>query len=271
MQYRRLLLALIALAFFSCKKNSSSENNNDGTNGVCNKVMQHIVKWQNLVIADEYLAVNYDGSGRLNNIKMNLSLSEYRNSTFEYDNNGRIKQAIVRDNRIGNIVDTIVYRYNAAGKVDSMYMKQDNGWHYILSYDGNGNVVKFSLSSGTTTEHYWDLTYDNGNIKRAVLYNRNSNGTYAKETTLDYTYDDRKNPFQTIAMYMFYLDDEDRILRVSGPNNFINETYTRQSSGNTGTSGYKYKYNVNCYPETNQVTLSGQPVSSNPSFAYTYQ
>jgi hypothetical protein len=109
-----------------------------------------------------------------------------------------------------------------------------------------------------------------GNIVKATEWWEDNN-TFKKESVYTYTRDDRKNPFKDIAPYMFYLNEEYEIFHAWGPNNYTAQRY--QDFSGTGLdvlTGYKFKYNDNCYPATSQMTLSGQVVFTDDDFSFTY-
>jgi hypothetical protein len=70
---------------------------------------------------------------------------------------------------------------------------------------------------------------------------------------------------------MLYLDDEYKIFRDWGTNNYTEQRF--QDLTGTGVdilTGLKFKYNDNCYPATTQQTLGGQVFFTDDDFLFTY-
>ncbi len=94
---------------------------------------------------------------------------------------------------------------------------------------------------------------------------------YTKESTLTFTRDDRKNPLESFAPYLFYLDDEYQVFWYWGPNNFTDQRFVDHTgSGIDLTTGYKFKYNANCYPSSSQNTIFIAALFADDDFTYTY-
>jgi len=119
------------------------------------------------------------------------------------------KEAILYQNADGAIWDTAVYHYNAAGKVDSMYLKKDNGFGISLTYNNSNRLVKFTRYASATpgdVMYYWTVTTDaNDNVIKAEEYWHNNSG-FDKETIYTFTRDTKKNPLAGLAPYMMYLE-----------------------------------------------------------------
>ena len=70
---------------------------------------------------------------------------------------------------------------------------------------------------------------------------------------------------------MMYLDDDYNIFWYWGPNNYTDQRF--QDFSGTGidlTSGFKFKYNNNCYPASSQNTIMGQVLFTDDDFTFTY-
>jgi hypothetical protein len=170
------------------------------------------------------------------------------------------------------VYDTAVFRYNAQGQVDSMYLKNDSWFNRKITYTG-GKISRITRYTGTDAMYYWTVQTDvNGNIVQAEEYWANATG-FKKESTYNYSRDNRKNPFENLPPYLFYLDDEYAIFRWWGSNNMINQEYIDHTGTVTApvVSGYAYKYNANCYPATSQQTIFGSALFPDDDFKFTYQ
>jgi hypothetical protein len=228
-----------------------------------------IKRWQALYNPDEYIEADWNTNGSAKMVKMNTMLSEYRNATYIYDGT-RIKEAVLRRNNDNSIYDTAVFHYNTEGMVDSMYLKNDNWFDIKLTYV-NGKLKKYTRYASNEVMFYWDIETDSkGNIISGVEW-WDDGGTFVKQSTMTYTRDDRKNPFEDLAPYMFYLDDDYNIFWHWGPNNYTNQNYVDHTGTGTNlTTGYEFKYNNNCYPASSRTTISGQVVFSEDDYQFTY-
>jgi hypothetical protein len=279
---KSLLVFPVLLCLFSCQKEASFEipnganpgggNNNGGNNnGSCNNTVMKIKKCQATFDPNHYVEASWNTDGTIHSIKINVPLTEYRTATFIYGN-GKIKEAVLTDNANNNqVIDTVVFRYNTAGKVDSMYMKNDDWFDIKLDYN-NGKLVKYTRYASGGVLFYWNIVTDgNDNITKAEEYYSNNTGGFDKESTYTYTRDDRKNPFAGLAQFMMYLDDDYGIFRYWGANNYTEQRY--QDHTGTGidlTTGFKFKYNNSCYPASSQQTIQGQPLFPDDDFTFTY-
>jgi hypothetical protein len=278
-----LFLVLSFIYFTSCQKEISDATiggstgsggtggggNNNNNNTSCNNTVMKLKRWQALFDDSDYIAATWNGSGGIQTIKYSVPLSEYRTATYVYQNN-RITQAILYDHMYNQLYDTALFHYNSAGLVDSMYLKNDNGFDISLRYT-NGDLTKLTRYSGAAVMYYWDVQTDaKGNIVKATEWWKDTGG-FTKESVYTYTRDDRKNPFKDLAPFMFYLNDEYEIFWLWGPNNFTDQRY--QDFSGTGLdvlAGHKYKYNENCYPASSQQTVSGQVFFPDDDFRFTY-
>lgn len=280
-----IVIGFVSLVYFSsCQKevpddlsvtgNGGSGGTSGGTGGAtynasCNNTVMKIKRWQALFDTAHYIAATWNGDGTVQTIKYNVPLSEYRTATYLYQNN-RVTGAALYENLSNQRGDTALFHYNAAGLVDSMYLKNSYWFDMSIRYT-NGKITKFIRYADGQVLYYWDVETDaKGNVTKAVEWNGGSSG-FTKESTYTYTRDDRKNPFSDLAPYMFYLNDEYEIFRLWGPNNYTDQRY--QDHTGTGidlTTGFKFKYNSNCYPATSQQTIMGATLFTDDDFQFTY-
>jgi hypothetical protein len=279
---RITMLLLPTLIFLSsCQKEASFENpdgSNPGggngggnNNGNCNNTVMKLKKWQSTSDANHYIDASWNTDGTIHSINLNVFLSDHLTATYIYAN-GRIKEAVLTSNENNNqVYDTAVFHYNSDGKVDSMYLKNDDWFDIKLSYS-NGKLVKYTRYTAGSVLFYWNITTDaKDNIVGAECYWEDGSGGFEKESTYTWTRDDRKNPFAGIAQYMMYLDDDYNIFWYWGPNNYTNQRYQDHTgSGIDLTTGFKFKYNNNCYPASSQNTIMGQVMFAEDDFTFTY-
>lgn len=273
-----LILCTSVLVFVSCQKEVSTENGNGngggtgggGTNGSCNSTVMRLNKMQS-TSDDTHVQATWNSNGTIHSIKFHQLLIDDVTATYIYSN-GKITEAVMTNNDDGSLIDTAEFRYNAQGKVDSFWRKNDVGFGVKLTYS-NGKLIKYTRYGDTpgSIMEYWDIVTDaNDNIVKAEEFWNESTG-FTKQTTYTYTRDTRKNPLAGLAPYMLHMITIEPIFWYWGPNNFTDQRYIDYTgSGTDLTSGFKYKYNNNCYPSSSQVTIYGQVVFTDDDYTFTY-
>lgn len=258
----------------SCQKEVSVDTSTDPDNGTgngnCNNTDMKIKRIQNTSDNNSYVAATWNTDGTIKSITINEFFTELLTVNYIYAG-GKIIEGQLVENQTGDIYDTVVYRYDAAGRVDSLHLKNRSGG-IRLTYSNNRLVKLTEYNDATDIAYYFDVRMDdNSNVTAADEYMPLS-GVVTNVSTFTYKREDRKNPFRNLAPYMLYLDDAYAIFRYWGNNNYTDQHYVDLGFG-TGsdiTSGLKYKYNSNCYPESSQTTILGMPVFPDPDFLYTY-
>ncbi|MBV8252029.1 MAG: hypothetical protein JO154_05430 [Chitinophaga sp.] len=269
-------VALCLGAFmFSCSKEMSKPNDptnpttppTGGGNNSCNNVKMNVTKMYNPSNDNETVIISYDAAGKVSNINMGQFFHEEQKISLRYDANNKITGSTVLSG-YDNIPDTLTYHYNQAGRIDTIYsQKKGRG---IFQYDASGRVIKSGSwgnkdANGMEHGYYYQTTYDDSkNTADVVLYETpwNQTGPYAKVTAYTFKYDDRKNPFASLAIHCYFMDLDTwelNILKLMGAHNVTDATLTYSSSGMTTpyTTGFSYKYNGNCYPDAGNSTLFG--------------
>ena len=276
---RNVLLGFpFVICLLSCQKELSVETpgglggspDDQGYTGECNDTKMKLKRFQDVDNPDYYIEVTWNNDGSVNSVEMHTFLSEYRTATYIYENN-RISQAVLSDpDNNDQIYDTAIFRYNAEGLVDSMYLKNDNNFNIKLDYTA-GKLVKYTGYTDTEALYYLDVNTDAaGNVIKSVEYFKETSGFELVNTHL-LTRDTRKNPLAAIAPYMMYLDDAYNIFWYWGPNNFVDQTFKSHTMNIEDViSGHRYKYNSNCYPVSSQATISGFVLFDEPHWLYTY-
>jgi hypothetical protein len=265
--YKALVAVIPAmLLFYSCSK----EGSNDG-GGDCNSsTVMRLKKWVATYDPEHYIEATWNGDGTINTLKVNVPLSYYSTAKFFYAS-GKIKEAVLYDNSGNTAYDTVVFRYNGEGKVDSLYRKVSSGFGLRLTY-ANGKLTKITRHDGPASiMYYYDVVMDaSGNITKAEEY-WNEGSSFEKQSTFTFTRDTKKNPLADLGPALMYLNDEYEAFWYWGPNNMTDQRYQDHTgTGADVTSGYKFKYNNNCYPSSAQNTIMGQPVFQDDDFTFTY-
>lgn len=273
------LLSVCSLVIVSCQKEISWDDlsNQPGTGtggggtgttpGGCGNVVMKVKRFHPVIDTNLQITVEYDGSGKMIALRNNMLGSRKRTANYYYENN-RIVKAALYDIASGNFEDTVKYVYGTSGRLDSIYLKNDDNFNLKLTYDAAGRLQRIMRYDGTVTMFYQLVTerYPNGNIKK--VEDREPSGSV--NTYYEYKWDDRKNPFEDIALYMFHLDDEEMIFRFYGKFNYTDEAFLHTHNNVGGETGLKYSYNSNCYPKGAQVTFAGMPLFPDDDFKWEY-
>jgi len=275
-----VLVCATVLVLASCQKETSTENGNGGapgggsgggTNGSCNSTVMRLNKMQSTSEPNDYIQATWNSDGTIHSLRLQQLLIDQVTATYIYSN-GKITEAVMTNNDDGSLIDTAEFRYNAQGKVDSVWRKHDVGFGVKLTYS-NGKLIKYTRYGDTPSDimEYWDIVTDaNDNIVKAEEFWNETTG-FTKQTTYTYTRDDRKNPLAGYAPYLLHIITIEPIFWYWGPNNYTNQRYIDYTGTGTDlTTGYKYKYNNNCYPGSSQFTIQGQVVFTDDDYTYTY-
>jgi len=275
-----LYLIPVAIILISCQKEVSPDTlpntggggtgGSGGQTGSCNNTVMKLKKWQATYDPNHYIETAWNSDGTIQSIKVNVPLSEYMTAKFIYAG-GRIKEAVLLDNATSAVYDTAVYHYNSAGKVDSMYLKNDDYFDISLTYNSSNKLVKYTRYASGGVMFYWTIVTDaNDNIIKAEEYWHNGT-SFDKESTFTFTRDTKKNPLAGLSPYMMYLNDDYESFWYWGANNYTDQRYQDHTgSGIDLTTGFKFKYNASCYPISAQNTIMGQTVFTDDDFVFTY-
>jgi len=252
-------------------------------------------------------------------IEYSVQYNNNKPSSIEIYNNAasgnKINQEITytADGKIQSI-GTGTYTYNSSGQIATTTRLGLTG---TIQYDSQGRVVRVSGSGFTTGNYSYQrnfiytgtrltsitelatsngnlyvarivLSYDSaGNVILFQLYLGNSLSNLTLNTTTNYTYDTKKNPW-----YKFFIEEMghtnffplcfcdnnkcneelgnfviNRIIYIS-PNNVLTKTKTYHSTSQTETYNYSYTYNSEEYPLTKEINSS--EISDNEYFSFTY-
>lgn len=138
--------------------------------------------------------------------------------SFEYHSSGKLKKrTITRMNGGESSVDTFLY--NEDSKIQKRISFHDNkeSVYDDYFYNNNGNLIK--------QQRYFVL----------------ERGTPELQTTTEYEFDDKHNPYLAFRGLMIPG-------RNTNPNNIIKETYTIHSEMDVQVTEFSYEYNTNGYP-----------------------
>lgn len=179
----------------------------------------------------------------------------YTLTQYTYNRSGQIDSKINPDN------STIGWEYNQAGKVDSVFLEDDNGTQVLvdnIDYNASGQPVVREFINGIATTD----VYDENQLYKLTNRNTVTNNGLIQE--FNYTYDVLGNvdSFSSLFKTVDYeYDDLNRlILAETNANNIIiNQTWDYDALGNILNSSDlgDYNYNQNGYINPHAVTNIG--------------
>jgi hypothetical protein len=194
----------------------------------------------------------------------------------------------------GSFEDNTTITYDSKGNITET--NSSDGTRTVFTYTNN-QVTKVEDFDGTTLSDRTDYEYSNGQIVKAQYYDETNPGTFVKDDydvfeyanttsknpikiksfsktgttpsyTVEYQYDDKKNPYSASAAILNLLS----LYAEASENNITKATFTSASSPNVQTNTYTYEYNTEGYPtkSTRVATNTGQPSTSTSTTTYTY-
>jgi hypothetical protein len=153
------------------------------------------------------------------------------------------------------------FEYNELGRLEkriSNRLNTDYKWFDIFSFNGAGEIVKRTSYHENKVSVYDEYFYDSsGNMKKAERYLILENGTPELQTTTEYEFDNKHNPYLSFSKLMIPGQN-------TNPNNIVKETYTLHFEvdkfiDKVQIKEYGYEYN-----------LMGYPVKRSDGFEYVY-
>ena len=261
---------LLVMGFLSCKKEDSPSivmNTNS------NLISQVIVDKQT---SFEYLynSANWISEERS---KFDLAIHRYNEknqliSTDHYANynvlSADVKISTAAMNQPGwvspdyaNKGGTINYEYNNNGQlVKATYSTLSGSNQYSeFKYDANSRIAVQTLFYDNKETGHIDYKYDVlGNLTDEMLYNMTSSGVSELSTTIQYTFDNKQNPYKSVS----------RLLTpgiYTNQNNITKETYTINSKDVQGSN------NVQVTQNSYEYNSKGYPTSKNGNVQYIYK
>lgn len=276
--FKTFFYSLAAITLFSCHKqvqlgnpeNDGPSLNQPGTNINCNDTKQQLVKRTGPQPGDS-LVVNYHSNGNLNSINIYSELRKPMGIVLIYENGKPIGGAL-RDPDGDFSIDTVKFRYDDAGRIDSMYLLYDNSVDRRFEYNKNGQLSKLIRYSKGEIAYYYEIQNNAfGDIERFTYWANGPNGIQ-KQNEASMEWDDRKNPFASLGIFMYYLESEEQIFQLTGPHNFKNMARQKTITPDQSLSeGNKLVYNKNCYPQAAYSIINGFTQQSEPDIRYEYK
>jgi hypothetical protein len=178
-----ILLVLIIIVMFSCKKSDNQSSSQSSEN--C-KLLKSLSSYTNYTCY-----YNED-----NTISKSMFVASPGDTVWDYYyyESGHVNYMI----RLmqGEQADTATYVYSA-GKYTEVHQY---GSVYKFSYDSRGNMIKLSIDTGTQYYDYCDFNYDaKGNCIKFSKYYWSGTAYFLAEIT-EFEYGTNKNPYYSIGL-----------------------------------------------------------------------
>ena len=231
--------------------------------------------------ADNYLSsYNYGGSD-IRNVIYDAENKVIRNWIFEYtyNNLGQVT-AMTEDDGSSAINKQATFIYNNEGLVarsynQFSYASTGETTHFTreFEYDTDGRLVSFTEKESGQSTYRFLISYDgNGNIVQIKWQSSYDGSPYSDLYTYSWTYDDKKNPRYALLNRMGVSDHTSLVyamemggdshqflgnyvyLRMNyyNPNNML--TFSYSSSSGSFSNTYEYVYNEEGYPTSVEET-----------------
>ncbi len=275
-----LLIAFVAVLFFSCKKEMSEENNGNppggggGSGQTGNLLTRNVIKDRSDSTVIDY---SYDASKRVTRLV-------YTASAFDFDtrivrnSSGIITEYIQKSSLLAGFgIDSFVTKvnYNSSQSKymysvisyslfgfdfkDSTSYKYDSGGKLISAVNYSGDITGYAQAGKT------DYTYDGSGNLATEKYYEFEGTSYTQLTTVTHTYDTKVNPLK--------LGAEAIILNQTtsyGPNNVV---VTAFQDLEDATNNYTYTLTLtyNTANKPKDGTAAEQPSGATYDLKYYYQ
>lgn len=204
------------------------------------------------------LLFTYSASGQLVKVTDKDSETEYTETIFAYDSNGKVTKFVnIYNSPVGTDTETYSISYPTANQ--AKVTDEDNDY-VLVNFNEKGQVLNFNSFGDVTT-----LSYDTkGNIVKIV----NGNST----TTANYNSD--KGILSGITSPKWVLLLSDFNLYYFGENNPISVTNVSENQGTTYTSSEAYSYPIehviDGYPTRMSVNYSENGSTENEVYTINY-
>jgi len=274
-----LSLILLAITFTNCKKDSDGGNEQqdvpkpvpvtintvDNSSRPANFTLKNLVKTIHETI---------------DQTQMKSSLQTSSTTNYEYDT-GRVLTKSTTTIGSDVYVDEYYYKDKSKGLLDSIVSKTNNAFSgvqiYTISNDKVQQIVKYDQNRQITDQ----ITFTQYNGDKVSTFVMNSNGTTYNGTliysgdnisnfeldvpgilsmSVDYTYDDKKNPMTNVKTIVSPITVANNILTA------VNHI-TYQGSTQNATVTYNYNYNNDNYPIQSTETSNGN-ISKTEEYIY---
>jgi len=262
-----LFLGVSLLASTACNKDEDDDNNNnnDPTTKTC-----YVVKMD---YGDEYDEITYNSSNQVilqNNFDSNGVATGY-STEFTYSNALLSKMESLDNGQTESKLE-IVY---AADKIDTVHLyaqlmgglEKVGFYKYSYSGDNVSSVSMYYEVMGNMVEAgKSEFTYTGDNVSMLKMYEFDVATMGLKlAATMEYTYDDKTNPFIGIGIDNLMGD-----VMFMSKNNVITETI-KDADGivqNDASLNYTYTYSNNNYPEVSTVTTFDNSETEITTYTY---
>lgn len=153
------------------------------------------------------------------------------------------------------------FEYNEMGQLEKRTINRINTGYKsddLFSYNGAGQIIKRTSYHENEISVYDEYYYDSaGNLKKQERFHILENGTLELQTTNEYEFDNKLNPYLPFRELMIPGQN-------TNPNNIVKETYTLHFEvdefiDKIQIKEYSYEYNS-----------MGFPVSRSDGFGYVY-
>ena len=153
------------------------------------------------------------------------------------------------------------FEYNELGRLEKRTINRINSGYKsddLFSYNEAGQIIKRTSYYENKVSVYDNYYYDNsGNLKKQERYHIQGNGASELQTTTEYEFDNKYNPYLPLRKLMIPGQN-------TNPNNIVKETYTLHFEvdnfiDKVQIKEYSYEYNS-----------IGYPISRSDGFGYVY-
>ncbi|OYT10845.1 MAG: hypothetical protein B6I18_06975 [Bacteroidetes bacterium 4572_112] len=206
------------------------------------------------IIEDYQYQYSYNVYGQLSEIYVgNIVPSYYSKIELEYIGNNLVSYTVISD---GKIVETILLLnyYNNKPTIAEVYTGEavpEELYEKIYFTYTDGNMTKLIAKGGNTSHIIFkhELFYSNDNVIQQKYYNYN-NGNYSLRNIVDFTYDNKINPFYIFGFVDFVGNKITSGISFMDINNFVNVEISDANGVVLPQESFNrvFEYDANGYP-----------------------
>ncbi len=274
-----LSLMILAITLVNCKKDKKSSDNQQNTPKpvpVTINTVDNSSRPANFTLKNLVKTIHET----IDQTQMKSSLQTSSTTNYEYDT-GRVLTKSTRTSGSDVYVDEYYYKDKTKGLLDSIVSKYNNTFSgvqiYTISNDKVQQIVKYDQNRQITDQ----ITFTQYNGDKVSTFVMNSNGTTYNGTliysgdnisnfeldvpgilsmSVDYTYDDKKNPMTNVKTIASPITVANNVLTA------VNHI-TYQGSTQNATVTYNYNYNNDNYPIQSTENANGN-ISKTEEYIY---
>ncbi|MBV7533711.1 hypothetical protein [Chitinophaga sp. sic0106] len=259
------MFTILTISLFSCKKSDNATPGNETTSAV---FLDSVFTTGKTAVDTEVSTYQYNEDGT-QAAEIITSGTGIKSSFFYLYTNKKITRHVYSST--GHLADSAWgsdCTYDAQGRLSIILPVGESMRDSIVYNDANQIIRRFSTNSGRII--FADtLTWTGKNLTQFRYTRYEMNGEVALVNTVNYKYDDKKNPYLCAPQSAIFIQFKNNIYKLS-ENNPVEVSETQEGQA-TVTAKWNYVYNEKGYPVTLTRVYSGGQASGEVPMRFVYK